>query len=95
MHLIILSIAGLADVALGLRFKVLVLVPATVLVALVFTIAGLTVGTGWCSIALSVVLNATALQTGYFVGLLLCSRFGRASVGLGCMLMTLGPLGVP
>ena len=93
MHLIILCLVGLVGAALALRFKVIVLVPATVLVALVVTIAGLTVGNGLRTIALYVVANATALQVGYLVGLLLCSRFGSASGGLTCMLMTLIPLG--
>lgn len=68
--MLMISLAALTlGALLGVRFKVLVIVPATMLV-LVFVLAiGLARdhGGGW--IVLSMIINATCLQAGYLGGL--------------------------
>lgn len=64
--LIILS--SLTGVVLGLRFKVLILVPAMVLVAAVTIGIGIAHGDGLWSLLLETVLTITALQVGYLGG---------------------------
>ena len=57
--------------ALGLRFKVMILVPALVSTALFGTIVGLTRGDQFWSIAIIVILLGMAIQVGYLAGILL------------------------
>jgi hypothetical protein len=57
--------------ALGLRFKVMILVPALVSTALFGTILGLTRGDQFWSIAITVILLEMAIQVGYLAGILL------------------------
>lgn len=59
---------------LGLRFKVLVLVPAIALATILALIIGLARGDGFGSIVLAMVIVGIALQLGYFVGIVLAKR---------------------
>ncbi len=60
----------LAGAALGLRFKVMILVPALISTALFGTIVGLTRGDEFWSIAIAMILLGTAIQVGYLAGIL-------------------------
>ncbi len=60
----------LAGAALGLRFKVMILVPALILTALFAAIVELTRGDQFWSIAVAMILLVTAIQVGYLAGLL-------------------------
>jgi hypothetical protein len=57
--------------ALGLRFRVLVLLPAILLGLIVITACGLAQGATIWSITLTNVVGATCLQFGYLGGVLL------------------------
>ena len=58
----------LIGAVLGMRFKVLVLVPATALVVLLIAAAGIAHGDGAGVILLAMVLAAVGLQMGYLGG---------------------------
>src|SRR5258708_38600488 len=60
----------LAGAALGLRFKVMILVPALILTALFAAIVGLKRGDQFWSIAAAMILLGTAIQVGYLAGIL-------------------------
>jgi hypothetical protein len=60
----------LAGAALGLRFKVMILVPALILIALFTAIVGLSSGDQFWSIAAAMILLGTAIQVGYLAGIL-------------------------
>ncbi len=60
----------LAGAALGLRFKVMILVPALILTALFAAIVELTRGDQFWSIAVTMILLVTAIQVGYLAGLI-------------------------
>lgn len=60
--------------ALGLRFRVFVLIPAILATVLVVTTGGLVHGTGIATIAIMNVICAACLQFGYLGGVLLWSR---------------------
>jgi len=66
-----LAIGAVFGIILGLRFKVLVLVPATLLATAVVTAVGLLDGQHFRVIALTVVGAAALLQVGYVVGCVL------------------------
>jgi hypothetical protein len=55
---------------LGLRFKVMILVPAFILTELFAAIVGLTGGDQFWSIAVAMIMFGTAIQVGYLTGLL-------------------------
>ncbi len=63
-----LAIGAVAGMMLGFRFRVLVLVPATLFVAGVVTAVGLVGGEQFRAIALTAVLTAALLQVGYIAG---------------------------
>ena len=69
-----LAIISLVGIALGLRFKVLVLVPAIALAAIFALIVGLARGDGFGSIVLAMAIVGIALQLGYLVGIALAKR---------------------
>ena len=83
-----LAIGSVFGIILGLRFRVLVLVPATVLATGVVTAVGLLGGQQFRVIALTVVGTAALLQVGYVVGCVievaapwrLASKSGRMTV---------------
>jgi hypothetical protein len=68
----------LAGVALGLRFKVMILVPALISTALFGTIVGLTRGDEFWSIAIAMILLGTAIQVGYLAGMLFRAKIASA-----------------
>jgi len=61
-------ISGFAGIALGLRFKVVVLVPAVIFVVLFGVIIGVARAEPFWPIVLAVVILGTALQFGYLAG---------------------------
>jgi hypothetical protein len=58
----------LAGIALGLRYKVLILIRAVVLVILFTLIVGIARGDGFPSIVLAVAIAGAGIQVGYLVG---------------------------
>jgi hypothetical protein len=64
--------------ALGLRFKVLVLVPAVTLAMLDATVIGISRGDQYWSVVVAVILFGTAVQLGYLAGIV--TRGGISSV---------------
>jgi hypothetical protein len=69
-------ISVLAGIALGLRYKVVVLVPAVTLAMVCAMIIGVARADHFWSIVLAMVILGTALQFGYLVGIAI-----RAVVG--------------
>ena len=63
-----LVVGAVAGMMLGFRFRVLVLVPATLFVAGVVAVAGLVGGQQLRVIALTAVVTAALLQIGYIAG---------------------------
>jgi len=63
------TIAILVGAVLGLRFRVLILVPAIGLAALAILVTGIAHSEGLSSIALSVAIASVALQGGYVGGI--------------------------
>jgi len=64
----------LAGAALGLRFKVVILVPALTLTMLFAAMVGVTRGDQFWSIALAMILLGTAIQVGYLAGILIRAK---------------------
>jgi hypothetical protein len=72
-----LAIIGLlAGIALGLRYKVFVLVPAIILAMILAVIGGIAHGDHFWSIILAMAVLGTAVQFGYLAGVTI-----RAVVG--------------
>jgi hypothetical protein len=70
-----LAIFGaLVGVALGLRFKVLILVPAIGFAAVFALVVGLANGDTFGSILLAIVIVGIAIQFGYLAGIFLANR---------------------
>jgi hypothetical protein len=67
-------IGTVVGIALGLRFKVLVLVPAIALTVIFVLIIGIARGGSFLSIVLVMVIVGTAIQLGYLVGIFLADR---------------------
>jgi hypothetical protein len=74
MALEIVIIHVLAGAALGLRFKVMILVPAVTLTMLPAAIFGVTRGDQFWSIAVAMILLGTAIQVGYLAGILIRAK---------------------
>ncbi len=74
MALEIVIIHVLAGAALGLRFKVVILVPALALTMLFAAMVGVTRGDQFWSIALATILLGTAIQVGYLAGILIRAK---------------------
>jgi hypothetical protein len=66
-----IGIGVLIGVALGLRFKVLILIPVIVLAIVGAAVAGVARGDQMLSVALTMVIVATALQVGYLGGIVI------------------------
>ena len=66
--IVFLIIGAFAGIMLGLRFKVFVLGPATLLVTAAITVSGIASGHEPRIIALTVFGTLASLQIGYFVG---------------------------
>jgi hypothetical protein len=87
MTLEIVIIHVLAGAALGLRFKVMILVPALTLTMLFAAIVGVTRGDQFWSIAVAMILLGTAIQVGYLAGILIRAKIAsvraqRAAVAM-------------
>jgi len=76
MALELAIISVLAGIALGLRYKVLILVPAVALAMVFAIIVGIARADHFWSIILAMVIVGTAVQLGYLVGIAI-----RAAVG--------------
>lgn len=82
-----LTIGAIGGIILGFRFRVLVLVPATLFFAGVVAAGGLAEGQQFRVIAVNIVLTAALLQVGYIVGCVtgvvvprhLRGRYGRTA----------------
>jgi hypothetical protein len=74
MTLEVVIIHVLAGAALGLRFKVMILVPALTLTMLFAAIVGVTRGDQFWSIAVAMILLGTAIQVGYLAGILIRAK---------------------
>lgn len=67
-----LAIIGvLAGVVLGLRYKVLILVPAVAMAIVFAVIVGVASADHFWSIVLATVVAATSVQLGYLVGIVI------------------------
>jgi hypothetical protein len=71
--MLFLIVGTLAGVLLGLRFKVLALVPFILILAC----AIIATGDGWEAIALTILATAVLIQIGYLVGLVVRVWAGR------------------
>ena len=87
MALEIVIIHVLAGAALGLRFKVMILVPALTLTMLFAAIVGVTRGDQFWSIAVAMILLGAAIQVGYLAGILIRAKI--ASVRAQRMAVTM------
>ena len=76
MTLELAIISMLAGIALGLRYKVFVLVPAVTFAVIFAAIGGIAHGDRLWSIVLAMAILGTAVQFGYVAGIMI-----RASVG--------------
>jgi hypothetical protein len=68
-------ISALAGIALGLRYKVVILIPAIAFLMMFATIVGIGRGDYFWSIILAMPIPGTAIQLGYLAGI-----FVRAAV---------------
>jgi len=62
-------ISVLAGIALGLRYRVVILVPAVASIVIFAIVIGVARGDDLWSITLAIVAAATAVQVGYLVGI--------------------------
>jgi hypothetical protein len=62
-------ISVLAGIALGLRYRVVILVPAVALIVIFAIVIGVARGDDFWSITLAIVAAGTAVQVGYLVGI--------------------------
>jgi len=74
-------ISLLAGAALGMRFKVLVLVPAIFLALLAILAGGISASASFSFVALAMVIAATCLQLGYLLGV--GARYAMAAARAG------------
>jgi hypothetical protein len=68
MLLLEMAIAALIGAALGLRFQVYILLPATLVVVAMAIAIGVSVGSGMWWIVLDTLIAVAGLQFGYLVG---------------------------
>jgi hypothetical protein len=76
MSLELAIISAFAGIALGLRYNVMILIPAVVLFTMFATIVGIARGDHFWSIISAVAILGTAVQVGYLTGISI-----RAAVG--------------
>src|SRR5215475_2545010 len=76
MTLELALISVLAGVTLGLRYKVLILIPAVIFAMIFGVIVGIAHTDRFWSVVLAMVILGTAVQLGYLVGILLRAAFG-------------------
>ena len=68
MSLELAIISAFAGIALGLRYKVMILIPAVALLMMFATIVGIARGDNFWSIIWAVAILGTAIQIGYLAG---------------------------
>jgi hypothetical protein len=76
----VVSIALITGAVLGMRFRFLILVPATVFAAIAILTIGLTHADDASSIAVAMLIAAICLQAGYLCGLF--TRYARVMMRL-------------
>ena len=76
MSLELAIISAFAGIALGLQYKVMILIPAVALLMMFATIVGIARGDNFWSIIWAVAILGTAIQLGYLAG-----TYIRAGVG--------------
>jgi hypothetical protein len=69
-------ISAFAGIALGLRYKVMILIPAVALLMMFATIVGIARGDHFWSIIWAVAILGTAIQLGYLAGISIRARVG-------------------
>ena len=74
----IVIIHVLAGAALGLRYKVMILVPAVTLTMFFAAIVGVAHRDMFRSIAIAMVVLVTAIQVGYLAGILIRAKIERS-----------------
>jgi hypothetical protein len=92
MALEIVIIHILAGAALGLRFRVMILVPALTLTMLFAAIVGVARGDQFWSIAVAMIQLGTVIQIGYLAGILIRAKI--ASVRAQRTAVTMEKLGM-
>jgi len=75
MYLTVAGIAGLCGITLGVRFKILIVLPASVLIAILVGVLDFTAGASGWNVCLLAVLAVIALQFGYVIGAMLAQRW--------------------
>ena len=75
MYLTVAAIAGLCGITLGVRFKVLSVLPASVLIAIGAAVLDFKAGASGWNACLQAVLAVIALQFGYVIGAMLARRW--------------------
>lgn len=70
--------AAIMGAFLGLRFKVLILIPAIAVSSAAVVYAGLSYGSSAGSILLAIFLTAAAMQLGYFAGTIIGSHLASS-----------------
>jgi hypothetical protein len=75
LEIIVISLVG---ATLGLRFRVLILIPAVILAMLGAAVVGIARGDQFLSVIVAMILFGTAIQIGYLAGIV--ARVGLASV---------------
>ncbi len=70
----IVLVLVLAGAALGMRFKVLILVPAVLLTMLFAAVFGVARGEMFSSVAIAMILLLTAIQVGYLAVILVRAK---------------------
>jgi hypothetical protein len=79
MALEIVVVSVLAGIILGLRFKVMILVPAITLAMLFAVVVGVARADPFWSILLTIILLGSAVQVGYLAGIVM-----RAAISSIC-----------
>jgi hypothetical protein len=81
MMLLEMALAALVGTALGLRFQVYILVPATLVVVAVAIAVGVSTGAGTWWIVLDIFIAVASLQFGYLVSAIVISLASVRALG--------------
>jgi hypothetical protein len=76
MALELAIVSVLAGIALGLRYKVVILVPAVALAMTLAAAVAIERGDHLWSIILAIVIPGTGVQLGYLAGIAICAAIG-------------------
>jgi hypothetical protein len=72
-------ISASVGIALGLRYKIVILIRAVVLVIMFATVVGIAHGHPYWSIILALAISGTAIQLGYLAGIVLRAAIGECT----------------